>query len=195
MNPIKLITTYLQRNKVKFALTGAFAMSAWGVVRASQDIDFAVVASGKSHEKILNFAKKHALSVVESTERQIILRNEQTLFDYDFIFIHDTVTGRMYKNSRLKYVYGKKIKIASPEDLIISKLFRLVISYNHNDVSDILALATMNALNASYLCPLIRRDSAVYRVLRNIAEEAGKHRYRFGNLDLTAGARRLSACL
>lgn len=193
MNPIELVTSYMQRNKIDFALTGAFAMSAWGIVRASQDVDFVVVTSKKNYEKILSFAKRRMLSVVESTSRQIILRDERTLFDYDFIFIHDIIIGRMYKNSKVKYVYGKKIKVVTPEDLIIGKLFRLVTSYNPNDISDILALATKNSLNANYLCSVIKRDAAVYNVLRNIVEEAKK--YRYGNLNLLIGARRLSACL
>lgn len=168
-------------------------MSVWGVMRASQDIDFVVVTSRQNYEKILNFARMYNLSVVERTERQITLRDEQTLFDYDFIFVRDIATERMYKNSKLKYMYGKKIRVVSPEDLIISKLFRLVVSYNHTDVTDILALATRNTLNAGYMCSVVKRDSALYNVLGNVVREAGK--YRYGNLDLTTGARQLSDCL
>lgn len=115
------------------------------------------------------------------------------MFDYDFIFIHDIMTEQMYKNSKVKYAYGTRIRVVSPEDLIISKLHRLVISRNIYDASDILALASQNVLDARYLCSAVKRNDVLNRVLRDVIEEADTHR--FGSYNLAVGAKRLSTCL
>lgn len=74
MEELITILDYLRDNKVEFAITGAAAMSVWGVIRASFDVDFVVVAAESNREKIIKFAKKMNLTVISNTENQITLR-------------------------------------------------------------------------------------------------------------------------
>ncbi|MBN1102930.1 MAG: hypothetical protein JXL84_05910 [Deltaproteobacteria bacterium] len=47
----ELLTAFFERQRVDYALVGAFALQAYGYARATQDVDFAVrgEAQGEEH--------------------------------------------------------------------------------------------------------------------------------------------------
>ncbi len=193
MRELATILGYLRENKIEFAITGAAAMSVWGVIRASFDVDFVVVLSKRNRDKIMDFAKKEGLAVISDTENQITLRDPETLFDYDFLFTTSKILEAMYRNAKSKRAFGRRIKIVTPEDLILGKLCRLVVSFNHDDARDILALAAVNVLDTDYLCEKLRENFPLQRALKKVVKNADAYRYK--DFDLTLGARRLSICL
>lgn len=99
----------------------------------------------------------------------------------------------MYRNAKIKYAFGKRLKVVTPEDLIIGKLCKLVGFFNHDDARDILALATENALNTDYLCGKIRSDVKLKNALLKVVADAKSYRYR--DFDLSFGTKQISVCL
>ncbi|NOZ76338.1 MAG: hypothetical protein GXO65_01375 [Euryarchaeota archaeon] len=193
MNEIVDIIDYLQKNRVPFALTGASAMAVWGYARASGDIDFVVTVEEKNYSKIKEFGKTRDLMLISDTPDQITFRDRETLFDYDFIFTTNTIIKAMYQNARTKRAFGKRFRVARPEDIVVTKLSRIVVSYNMEDAKDILVLATMMELDFDYICRWTKGHLELKLALEKVTKEADQYRYK--NYDLRVGADRLSACL
>jgi hypothetical protein len=193
MNEIVTLVDYLQRNKVPFALTGAPAMAAWGYGRASADIDFVVVVSERNYKKVREFGKRRNLTLVSDTPDQITLRDEGVLFDYDFLFTTNAIVRAMYENSAVKHAFGKRFRVVRAEDIILGKLFRMVVSYNLDDARDIIVLASITELDIRYLREKIKKSKELLQPLKKAIKNADQLRYK--DFDLGIGAARLSACL
>jgi len=193
MNEIVEIIDYLKKNRVPFALTGAPAMATWGYGRASEDIDFVVVVGEKNYQKIKEFGQSRDLILISDTADQITFRDRNTLFDYDFLFTTNTIVRDMYENAKMKHAFGRRFRVVSPEDIIMGKLFRMVVSYNHDDARDILVLATITELDCDYLCEKVREYKELLRPLKKTIKNANEFRYK--DYDLGIGASRLSFCL
>ena len=192
MEEFTVVLDFLRENEVEYAITGAAAMSVWGVIRASFDVDF-VLLDSESRRRIVDFARGRGFDIILNMEGRVTLRDRSTLLEYDFLFARTEAMIEMCRNAKLKYAFGRRIRVAAPEDIILGKLWKMLESFNHDDARDILALATVSVLNMEYLCSRIKRSPALRAVLGRIVEDADSYRYK--EMSLTDGAERLSTCL
>jgi hypothetical protein len=183
------IVEYLKKNDIDFVLTGALAASIWGVIRATSNIDFSVVISRDERNKILKYAQR-GYEVPINTARKIVLRNPASLVDIDFQVCDYDHCRSMRKRAERKRLLHRIVRVALPEDLIISKLMRLVHEDIEQDRIDILWLATENPLDGGYMERWISRYG-----LRAQLRKTLQRNPRYKNLDFTRGILRLSDIL
>jgi hypothetical protein len=128
-----------------YALIGGLALSAWTRPRTTLDVDLVVIISKKiTWDDLISLVRtrlQKRLSVHESTPRMTI----QEKFSFMFGPIQVDVIGTSgfdlatdaVKNAVIVTVFGKNIKVATPEYLILLKLLPL----NEQDIIDIKELA------------------------------------------------------
>lgn len=124
-----LIST-LNKLKLKYAFTGAFAVSYYGEPRTSSDIDILIE---KNKNKLLTLTKLLTKQGYDITRTDVqkatqecshfpIFHKEKTFPYFDLKIACQTDETSAIKNSTTINYHGTKCKIVTPEDLIIKKL-------------------------------------------------------------------------
>lgn len=115
----------LEDAKVPYAITGALAAGCYGVPRATKDVDL-FIPRGKKVKKLIACAKsagfvlpREAVGIIRSGGILTLeLRGEE--FKVDLI-VRENVTDIIARSRTLR-LYGKEMRVVSPEDLIVIKL-------------------------------------------------------------------------
>lgn len=117
----EILITEFQKNKIDFALIGGHALSFMGVERTTVDIDFAVLLEqSNSADDIM---KKYGYKNLHKTEDVANYSSQIAEFgQVDFLFAHRKYALQMLKRAELREVFGFKIKVIKPEDLIGLKI-------------------------------------------------------------------------
>ncbi len=129
---LKNIARILDELKIPYAITGGFAVSVWGRIRSTLDIDIIVEMSDKNIKPLVTKVRKLAENAYadEDAVRDALLHKSEFNFidpdsgmKVDFFVQADNPYNRLkIKRRVLRDVYGAKIYFVSPEDLILSKL-------------------------------------------------------------------------
>ena len=117
----------LSDEKVKFILTGAYALAAHGYPRATMDIDIWVMPSPDNAEAVLRALRSFGAPLYNLTKKD--LEEDGTVFQIGVaprrIDIITAATGltfeHTYQNSVLVNIDGIDLHIPSIDDLIINK--------------------------------------------------------------------------
>lgn len=129
---LKIITTFLQKNKIPYMITGAWSAIFYGRPRASHDIDFVIELTKNDLRKAITAFKKlpHTFFVqTESIEEAIIRKSmfnvihSPTALKFDFWILTDEKfdTSRFARKSKVK-ILNQYMHMASAEDTILQKL-------------------------------------------------------------------------
>lgn len=119
------IVNALESGKVPYAITGALAAGCYGVPRATKDVDL-FIPTGLNARKLIACVRKAGFTVPSSAAK--ILRSGGILtlklpsekFEVDLI-VSDEVADAI-THARVLSLYGRKMKVVSPEDLVVIKL-------------------------------------------------------------------------
>jgi hypothetical protein len=125
------IVKILEELKIPYAITGGYAVSIWGRIRSTLDIDIVVDLFEEKTQNLVSALKSFSkFGYVDISQIQDALRRKS-----EFNFIHESgikvdfwiKSGELFakqelKRRRAKIIGGKKIYFVSPEDLILSKL-------------------------------------------------------------------------
>jgi hypothetical protein len=49
---LQTVVTFLEKHSIRYAVIGGIALSQWGVIRVTRDIDFKVLAPDTNYEEI-----------------------------------------------------------------------------------------------------------------------------------------------
>ena len=65
---LQTVVTFLEKHGIRYAVIGGIALSQWGVIRVTRDIDFKVLAPDTNYDKISsllykNFPEKTRLDI------------------------------------------------------------------------------------------------------------------------------------
>jgi len=157
------ITEILSNLKIKYFVTGGFAVSVWGRPRATFDIDIIVKIiepqaipltralreiskAGYADENMIKDAIRH------NGEFNFIDSNSGLKVDF-WVVEERSLKPPEFKNRKLKKISGQDVYFVSPEDLILSKLqwYQETQSSRHlEDVQSILKISSQK-LNMKYL--------------------------------------------
>jgi hypothetical protein len=114
----KLINAF-KKNKVDYGLIGGFALGVYGVVRATNDLDFLV---DKKHEDFLKkIMKQNMYDVVYESKDVIQFEHPTGIFgSIDFIYAFRKPSLEMLKRAVKKELFEEtiSIKVLLPEDII-----------------------------------------------------------------------------
>lgn len=124
---LKKIIDAFGKNKVSYALIGGFALGIYGVVRATNDLDFLI---DKKHSNFLkSFMKQHMYDIICESENVIQFEHPTTPFgSVDFLYAFRKPALEMLKRAVRKKMFEETMtmKVLIPEDLIGLKVQTLV---------------------------------------------------------------------
>jgi hypothetical protein len=124
---LQIIIKEFDREHIRYAMMGGFAMGALGILRATMDLDFLI--DYQHLPKVERIMKKYNYKCVFKTENVSQYVSDIKIFgEIDFLHAFREISLSMLKRSKELPVFeGKcKIKILSPEDIIGLKLQALV---------------------------------------------------------------------
>jgi len=170
----KLIST-LNKQKIHYAFTGAFAVSYYGFPRLSTDIDILIEKNKTKLLKLLNqlqssgydVAEKDVLRAIEECSHFPVFHKEKTVPYFDFkIACEKDETSSIQDCKTINY-HGLKCRIVSVEDLIIKKL-------EWNDIKDVeLILIRCKKIDMKKL-EKMSKEKSVFQKLQELLKERRK---------------------
>lgn len=125
--------SFLKEYKISYAVMGGIALQAWGKERVTRDIDITISLGSIKHEDFLQLLKKQGVKpVFPKKEKQIgsfrLIETHYTSpelnipIEIDFFIAQTEYQKQVLNRAVLVDVMGCKLKLISPEDLIIHKL-------------------------------------------------------------------------
>lgn len=128
---VKYLSTTFNNFQIPYALIGSYAVSVWGVGRATQDIDFiASIPQEKTSEIISRLRKQGFQTDLRHGDPEDPIAGilKLTYINNDFKESIDVLLGikglskEIYMRTKILNILDTKIPVISPEDLVISKL-------------------------------------------------------------------------
>lgn len=154
------ITSFLEEQKIPYMIIGGIANAFWGVPRATVDIDITIKVEdknldsfiGKLVKKFKPYPDNPAQFVKETRVLPVKTANGTRV---DIIFGQLPYEDDAIKRARPKDIDSAKVKICSPEDLIVHK----IISERFKDREDVEGIisAQKESLDHTYLDPIIEQ--------------------------------------
>jgi hypothetical protein len=162
---LSLVTTELEKLKIRYVLVGSFASSIYGLYRATADID--ILADIKAeHVGPLHKSWEEAFYVDELAMRNAVARGTSfnaihfdSVFKVDiFVASNDEFVAAQLSRGKLRRLSPDRtdeVYVASAEDTILAKLrwFRAGDEISKNQWNDVLGILSVlkNELDAAYL--------------------------------------------
>lgn len=156
------IAKILSNLKIKYCLTGGYAVSAWGRPRSTFDIDLIIQLEIEKTDQLIRqiyslskagYLDKSAVrdAVARGAEFNYIHTDSGIKIDFWVIKKSDVIGKEELKRRKLKKIGGERIYFISPEDLILSKLrwFKEGASDRHLD--DIQSVLKLSKVDLKYL--------------------------------------------
>lgn len=152
---IKNLAKALDRNDIKYMITGGFAILIYGEPRLTKDIDIIIGLDIKGIKKLKNVIKKLNLKVIpqnpkEFVEETMVLPtiDKKTGFRIDFILSTSNYQKEALRRAKRIEIDNVEVRYVSIEDLIIHK----VISGRERDLEDVrLVLIKNKRINEDYI--------------------------------------------
>jgi hypothetical protein len=125
---LELIVGCFRRERVPYALIGAWALSIWGTSRATNDVDFLVLVD---EEALSRVSDRVTAAGFERDETWLkwnpMLRGFQLRFQFrgttvDLLRPRDEHDQQVFKRKQRRRMDGRHYWFVSPEDFIIQKL-------------------------------------------------------------------------
>lgn len=129
---LKIISAFLEKNKIPYMITGAWSAIFYGRLRASHDIDFVVELRPNEAQKFLAATSKLSgdfLVQAEDVKDAVINKSIfnilylPTLLKLDFWLLKDDEFDKSrFSRRRPVQILGRSMMMASAEDTILQKL-------------------------------------------------------------------------
>ncbi len=158
---IRRVVAALDRAAIPYMLTGSLASSFHGEPRSTQDIDIVIDPEKDSLERLLSafptddyyVSREAALSALEVRGFFNVV-DLQTGWKVDFIIRKDRAFSRTeFERRQSDELFGIRLHIASPEDVILVKLEWAKISDSDRQIRDAAGILRLkgDAINFAYI--------------------------------------------
>lgn len=119
------LVAFFEKEQVAYALIGAFALKAYGYLRATQDVDFLVPS--RDQEKIIRYLEALGYETVyRSKGFSNHVHTLPALARIDFVYVEGETAERMFSETRpLLILEGLTIPVVKAEHLIALKVFAM----------------------------------------------------------------------
>jgi len=149
------IATTLDEKNIPYMIIGGQAVLLYGEPRLTRDIDVTLGVDVDTLPKVIEVAKSLSLKLLPSKVKDFVkktmvlpTKDEATGIRVDFIFSFTPYEKKAIKRAREILVKKAVVKFASPEDLIIHKVF----AGRARDLDDVKSVLLKNlSLNFSYI--------------------------------------------
>jgi hypothetical protein len=155
------ISRLLERAVIPYMLTGSFASSVYGMNRGSADIDFVIAADEAGIRRLLDqLPEKDFYSelnqALEACQRNSMFNviDQVTGLKIDFIFLKSrNFSQEEFRRRKQAMVWGVPLYIATPEDIVLSKLEWAKLGKSSRQVEDAAGILKVRAdeLDISYI--------------------------------------------
>jgi hypothetical protein len=157
------ITTALDHSAIPYMVVGSFASSAYGATRSTQDIDLVINATAP---QLLVFIKELGDDYYADTNAALEALANRSMFNVidqalgwkiDLIIPKDRAYSREAFQRRrpvdIPDLQSLSVFVASPEDVIISKLEWAKLGQSHRQIEDVVAILQrrFGTLDLSYM--------------------------------------------
>ena len=133
MNPLesqlKALAKFLTKEKIKYAILGGMAVSIYGEPRLTVDIDVNILFDKRKADEFLKKSKKYGFYPFFSKTKEMAAKTgviptefKKTKIRCDFITAENILEYEAIKRSKLKKIGSIKVRLVTPEDLIIHKI-------------------------------------------------------------------------
>jgi hypothetical protein len=121
----QLLTNHFEQEKIDYALIGAFALKAYGYVRATQDVDFLV--RNKHQDEIITYLESLGYETIYSSAGYSNHVNPVSkLGRIDFVYVKGQTAKDIFRGTRRLLILGDlSLPVISPEHLVALKVFAM----------------------------------------------------------------------
>lgn len=164
----KRVISRLNKYNIPYMLTGGLAVTIWGRVRSTLDIDIVLGIKKKDAGNLLNALKKDFYIDAETVEMAL---NQKVSFNAIDVKTNTTIDcylvgdneyeKKRFKRKVVKNIAGLKVNVISPEDLILIKLQWHKDSGSTRHLEDVESILRITKVDLRY----IREWSAKQRTL------------------------------
>ncbi|OGY65559.1 MAG: hypothetical protein A3A16_01710 [Candidatus Harrisonbacteria bacterium RIFCSPLOWO2_01_FULL_44_18] len=176
------IAAVLEKLKIRYFVTGGFAVSVWGRPRATFDIDIVIQLIERQVNDLIKAlrALSKASYIDEDMARQAIKSKREFNFidastglKIDFIVGPDDEFTRLkFQRRKSKTISGQKVYFISPEDLILSKLLWYQESLSSRQLEDVESIIKISGENLDWhYLEQWARQLEVWGTLRGLREK------------------------
>ncbi len=155
---LKKLIEYFNKEKVDYMLSGSVAMSVYSLPRFTRDFDFIVHLLPEHVKGLTEYFKDGYYCDEDSVKDAIARKNMFNIIDHasgykaDFIILkNDTYRRTEFERRKEVDFLDMKISIASPEDLIISKIIWIQQIQSDIQKQDIKILSQMDGIDRIYI--------------------------------------------
>lgn len=145
---------FLNASRINYVIVGGLAAGYQGEPRATQDADLVTFLSSADLDRLIAFAKRRRVKVSAAAVREAAASDAFFRFkvggvQVDFMLGHSSFEFEVLSRRRPVMLFGTKVPLASPEDLILMKL----VSGRPQDWQDAKAILLRHgrALDARYM--------------------------------------------
>ncbi|WP_456474796.1 DUF6036 family nucleotidyltransferase [Candidatus Pyrohabitans sp.] len=175
------IVKILENLEIDYVIVGGIAVSGWGNIRTTRDVDIIINLEGKDIKRLVEALKERDFSVtVEDIKDALKEKTHFTIFDLkseyhiDAKGVYGIREKRSLETKKPIVLEGTKIYIASPEDTIANKL----LFGSEQDIRDAMSIYVrqMGKLDMDYLEEVCKEMGVLDELqkLRRRVEEALK---------------------
>lgn len=156
---LKIVVKRLESARIPYMITGSIAANFYTTPRMTRDIDIVIEVEEKDAETLFSlflsdfYVDKNSIRNAIHNKQIFNIIHREGIVKVDFIIRKDTNYRNLeFKNRRSIVFEGQKIFIASPEDLILSKLFWARESLSEMQIRDVKNLfKTIHNLDRGYI--------------------------------------------
>ena len=174
---------------VPFMLVGSFSSNFYGIARSTQDADLVVQLGEISPARIADYLGEDfqldpqmSFETITATHRFILTHRESAFKIELFLLSNDPHDQERFSRRRLEQLSGHQVYIASPEDIVITKLRWSKAGSRRKDIDDVRGVihVQQNALDWAYIerwCD----SHGTRKLLESVREEAATQMPQNGN--------------
>lgn len=186
MDPIEFlvkVAKILDNLKIPYAITGGMAVSVWGRVRHTADVDIIVELIPQKIDVLVKELRKFDKDVYvskEAIEEALKHKGEFNFVDpntqlkADFWIVKDYFAEEEIKRAVTRDMMGYGVKFVTPEDLILSKLSWYKISESTRQREDIESVLIVSNVDLHYVRDLAKKQGSLEileTVIKKVEEE------------------------
>lgn len=180
---IHQLDTVLQSLKIRYVIIGGIAASILGRPRTTLDADVVIATLPADPNELLRNLKSHGFGISESSQPKMLLRLKRLLpvkirfgkvFSVDLRVASYTIDRQTVERAISVRLFGRKLPIATAEDIIVFKIAR----FEDMDKADIKAIIIRsgNRLDIQYIrasAITLARETGDASIRENLREVVG----------------------
>ena len=122
---LKILVDFFHRKEMRFAVIGAFGLHAYGLSRATRDIDF--VADKISQPEIVSFLESLGYETLYvSSGYSNHFHSEREMGRLDFIYVEGRTAGLLFPNLQKRlFLKDMALPVPKPEHIAAMKIFAM----------------------------------------------------------------------